>query len=115
MRHHNANKKLSRKAGPRRALIRSLARSLVLKEKMKTTVTKAKVVKPFVERLVTYGKKGTLAARRLVIKEIGNEGTKKIFSVIAPKYEKRTGGYLRIVKLGRRLSDSAPMAHIEFV
>ena len=115
MRHHNANKKLSRKRNQRKALIRSLTRSLVLHDKIKTTEIKAKVVRPVVERLVTYGKKGTLAARRAVVKEIGTVGMKKIFTVIAPKYEKRAGGYTRITKLGKRLSDAAPMAYIEFV
>ncbi len=115
MRHHNANKKMSLESGPRKALVRSLARALVLKQKMKTTVSKAKIIKPFVERLVTHGKKGTIAARRLVVKDIGSEGTKKIFDLIAPKYAKRSGGYTRITKLGRRMSDGAAMAYIEFV
>ncbi|MEK7180473.1 MAG: 50S ribosomal protein L17 [Patescibacteria group bacterium] len=106
---------MSLEEGPRKALVRSLLRSLVLKQKMKTTLSKAKVIRPFVERLVTHGKKGTVAARRLVIKEVGNDGMQKIFTDIAPKYAKRSGGYTRITKLGRRMSDGAAMAYIEFV
>jgi len=115
MRHHNANRKFGRKTDQRRALLQSLARSLVLKEKIKTTEAKAKELRPFVEKLVTSGKLGTLAARRILTVKVGAEGGKKLVEVLSPKYKDRQGGYLRITKLGRRNLDSSPMAQIEFV
>ena len=108
--------KLNRERGQRRALVRNLSASLIRKGKIKTTVPKAKAIKPFVERLVTHAKKNTLAGRRILISRTGEEVlAKKLINVIAPKYEKRQGGYLRITRLGKRLSDGAEMAQIEFV
>ena len=115
MRHHNRNKKFGRESAQRKALISSLARSLVLFEKIKTTEAKAKALRPYIERLITHGKKATLASRRLIAGKIGGEGSKKVMDVIAPKYKKRAGGYTRITKIPVRLSDSASMALIEFV
>lgn len=93
----------------------SLARSLVLKEKIRTTEAKAKELRPFVEKLVTKGKKSTPAVRRDLAIVVGPDGSKKIVESIAPKYTERPGGYTRIVKLGSRAGDASPMAQIEFV
>ncbi|MFM2357408.1 MAG: hypothetical protein RJA61_145, partial [Candidatus Parcubacteria bacterium] len=105
----------NRSKNQREALLKSLARSLVLKEKIRTTESKAKSLRPFVERIVTQGKKGTLASKRASIALIGVEPTKKMFDVLVKRYEGRTGGYTRIVKLPRRISDGSTMAVIEFV
>lgn len=100
----------------RDALMRSLARNLVNEERITTTLAKAKAMRPFVEKLVTKAKTGTLASRRVVITRIGGEReAKALFDVIAPKYKTRAGGYTRIIKLPRRELDAAPMAMIEFV
>ena len=115
MRHHNANRKLGRVKNQRRALLNSLARSVVLAEKIETTEPKAKEVRPLVERLITYGKKGTVASSRLLAERIGKTATKKVVDILAKKYESRNGGYTRIIKSGRRDSDGANTAIIEFV
>lgn len=115
MRHHNANRKLGRKSGQRRALLSSLAYSLAVKGKIKTTEAKAKELRPYMEKLVTIGKKETLASRRTLESRVGAEAAKKIAKEIAPEYKDRAGGYTRITKLVPRLSDGAPMAVIEFV
>ena len=117
MKHHKRGRTLGRRTSAQRnALLKSLARSLVVHEKIRTTEAKAKEMRPFVERLVTHGKKGGLSVERLLISRIGGEvEAKKILSEIAPRYKDRQGGYTRIVKLPRRLSDSASMALITFV
>jgi len=117
MRHHNKNRKFGRVRKQRTALLRSLARSLILKGKIKTTEAKAKELRPFVEKLISRGKTGTVAARRIVVSRLGGEklATAKLFDTLAPKYEKRAGGYTRITKIGSRASDSAKEAVIEFV
>ena len=99
------------------ALLRSLARSLVLHEGITTTVAKAKELRPFVERLVTYGKKNTLASRRLAVSKLGDKAAvKKLFDAIAPRYEGRAGGYTRVVKRAARGSnDARKLAYIMFV
>lgn len=100
----------------RDALMRSLARNLVNEGRITTTLAKAKSLRPFVEKLVTKAKTGTLASRRLVNSRImGEKETKELFGDIAKKYAGRNGGYTRIVKLPRRELDAAPMAMIEFV
>ncbi len=111
--HHSFN----RPANQRRALLRSLARSLILHERISTTEAKAKELRPFVERLVTLGTKGTLAARRLAAGRLGDpEAVKKLFGVIAPRYRERAGGYTRIVKRGKRgVTDARKLAYILFV
>ncbi|MFM2331035.1 MAG: hypothetical protein RLZZ26_542 [Candidatus Parcubacteria bacterium] len=110
-------KTFHREAGQRRALIKSLARSLVLEERISTTEAKAKAVRPFVERLVSYAKKNTLASRRLAITKLGDkDAVKKLFATIGPRYEKRSGGYLRITKrLTRGANDARKLAYISFV
>lgn len=115
MRHHKHIRKFNRPKNQREALLKSLARSLVLKEKINTTESKAKSLRPFVERIVTTAKKGTLASKRDLFALIGTTGAKKASEVIAKKYEKRAGGYTRITKTGKRMSDGSPMAFIEFV
>ena len=115
MRHHNTNRKFGRVANQRKALMRSLAYSLVLKEKIKTTEAKAKELRPFVEKLITFGKKGTLASRRELETRVGRIAGKKIALTLSPRYKETKGGYTRITKLIRRSSDGAPMAIIELV
>ena len=117
MRHHNKNKKFGRVRSQRTALMRSLARSLILQGKIKTTEAKAKALRPFVEKLISKGKTNTVACRRLFVIRLGEckGGKAKLFDTLAPKYSKRAGGYTRITKLGARASDSAKEAVIEFV
>ena len=115
MRHHNSNRKFGRKTNQRKALLRSLAYSLVVKGKIKTTEAKAKELRPFVEKLVTFGKKGTLASRRELDTRVGKIAGKKIATTLSPKYKETKGGYTRITKLVRRSSDGSTMAIIEFI
>lgn len=116
MRHRKKGKVLDRKVGPRTALLRGLAVSLILYEKMKTTKAKAKTVKPIVERLITRGKENTLAARRYLLKYLYKEAAvKKILEVISPRYKDRKGGYTRIINVGRRQGDGAEIVQIELV
>lgn len=115
MRHHNTNRKFGRTTGQRSALLRSLARSLVIKGKITTTEAKAKEVRPLVEKMVTKGRLGTLVARRSLIAVLGDEAVVNKLMKTAAGYEGRAGGYLRIVKMGPRKGDASPMAQIEFV
>jgi len=118
MKHGPSIRKLGRVTKQRTALLRSLAISLILKEKIKTTEAKAKEVRPFVEKIITKGKAGDLVSRRMVSSRLGSggvEATKKIFDVIAPKYKERDGGYTRIVKLLNRPGDGSEMVQIELV
>ena len=97
--------------------MRSLARSLIIHERISTTEAKAKALRPFVERLVTYGKKNTLASRRLAISWLQDEvAVKKLFGTIAPRYASRAGGYTRVVKRAKRgANDARKLAYIAFV
>lgn len=106
-----------RPSNQRRALMRSLARALVLEERISTTEAKAKSLRPFIERLVTYAKKNTLASRRLTKSVIGDdEATKKLFESIGPRYAERAGGYTRVVKrTARGANDARKLAYIAFV
>ena len=116
MRHANNKRKFGREKDQRNALMKSLARSLVLKEKMNTTEAKAKELRPFIEKLVTLAKRNDLASRRIVNTRIGGvRETKKLFDAIAPKYKDRKGGYTRIIRLPNRDLDNSPMSLIEFV
>ncbi len=116
MRHRKKGKILDRKIGPRKALLHSLALNLILKEKIKTTLAKAKAIRPLVERLITIGKKNDLNSRRRIHAFLGYRlATKKILEEISPRYSQRPGGYLRIIKIGLRKGDAAEMAVIEFV
>ena len=118
MRHGNVNRKFGRETGQREALMRSLTRELILREKIQTTVAKAKEVRPAVEKLITRAKNPTLANRRLLISALGSDDHSpviKLIDVLGPKFKERSGGYTRITKLGQRASDAAPQAVIEFV
>ena len=115
MRHGNVNRKFGREKGQRAALLKSLARSLVIKGKMQTSLAKAKEVRPMVEKMITKGKSATLANRRALISELGDERVAGKLIKTAATYADRTGGYLRIVKMGPRKGDAAEMALIEFV
>lgn len=97
--------------------MRSLARSLIVHERISTTEAKAKELRPYVERLVTYGKSGTLGSRRLAAAKLGDaKAVKKLFDSIAPRYAERSGGYTRVVKRGKRgTSDARKLAYIAFV
>jgi large subunit ribosomal protein L17 len=110
-------KNFNRSSNQYHALLRSLARSLILEEKISTTEAKAKALRPFAERLVTYAKKNTLASRRLAKMRLGDDAAvKKLFATIGPRYEKRAGGYTRIVKRTLRGSnDARKLAYIAFV
>src|SRR5688500_11723225 len=116
MRHHSSKRKFGLEKDQRNSLMRSLARNLINENRITTTLPKAKELRPYVEKLVTKAKTGTLASRRLVISKIGGEDeTAILFKTIAPKYKDRKGGYTRIIKLSPRSLDAAPMAMIEFV
>ncbi|HUO50760.1 MAG TPA: 50S ribosomal protein L17 [Candidatus Paceibacterota bacterium] len=116
MRHGNTKRTLHRTKRQYTALLRSLARSLVLQEGITTTVAKAKELRPFVEKLVTESKKGTVQSQRLVVERIGSkEAAKKLTTEFAKRYATRTGGYTRIVKLGRVGKRVGEQARIEFL
>ncbi len=88
---------------------------MILHEKVKTTKAKAKAVRPLVEKYITAGKKGTLAVRRRMAADLGENASKKVLEVLAPRYEGRPGGYLRLVNLGQRQGDGAEIVQIEMV
>jgi len=116
MRHHNTNRKFGRERTVRLALLRSLARNLVNEGRITTTLARAKELGPLVEKLITHGKKGTLASRRILISRLGRAlEAKKLVETIAPRYSERHGGYTRIVKMPPRTGDASPQAIIEFV
>lgn len=116
MNHGNAHRKFSRHSSQRRALFSGLANALIKHEQIKTTLAKAKEIQPIVERLITTGKKGTLAARRQLIAFLRDEAmTEKLIAVLAKRYESRHGGCTRVLKAGFRYGDAAPMAIIELV
>lgn len=116
MNHRRKSVKLQREASHRKALLANLACSLIEHRRIRTTLAKAKALRPVAEKLLTLGKKGTLHARRLAIAKIRDKVlVKKLFEEIAVASKDRVGGYTRITKLGQRRSDSAPMAFIEWV
>lgn len=116
MRHQVRGRKLGRSPAHRRALFRNQLASLVESERIRTTLEKAKELRPIAEKVVTQGKRDTLHARRLVNRWIPKRGlVKKVFEEIAPRFSSRPGGYLRIVRLGPRQGDGAEMAILEFV
>ena len=116
MRHQKNTVKLGRTAEHRKALLANQVCSLIEHSRIKTTLAKAKAVRPFAERMLTLGKRGTLHDRRNAIAYLHNTGmVKKLFEEVAPRSAARNGGYTRIIKLGPRMSDSAPMAYIEWV
>jgi len=116
MRHGVRGRKLGRTTAHRRAMFRNQLAALIEHGRIKTTLPKAKELRPVAEKLVTQGKKGTIEARRSVRKWVSERTLiQKLFDDIAPRFEDRPGGYLRIIKLGPRLGDNAEMAVIEFV
>jgi large subunit ribosomal protein L17 len=116
MRHQKKTLKLGRTAAHRKALLSNQVCSLIEHRRIKTTLAKAKAVRPLAEKMVTLGKKGTLHARRTALATLRHKDVvKKLFDEIAPRSTDRNGGYTRIVRLGQRKSDSASMAFIEWV
>ena len=116
MRHRNTTKTLGRSPTARKALLRDLATSVIVYEKVKTTLAKAKAVRPVVEKLISKSKQGDLAARRQLLAFFPTEQpVHKLMDVIGPRYVNRPGGYTRITKIGTRQGDGAPVAQIELV
>jgi large subunit ribosomal protein L17 len=116
MRHGMSGRKLNRTKSHRKALFMNLAQALVKHEQIKTTLPKAKDLRPIVEKLVTLGKRGGLHARRQLISHLQDEKlVTKLLTVLADRYKGRPGGYTRVLKAGFRYGDAAPMAIIEFV
>lgn len=117
MRHMKATKKFNRDHSARKALFLNQSKSLIEREQIKTTLPKAKTLRSIVEKLVTRAKTDSVANRRLVAAELGNDtaAVKKLFTVLGPRYAGRPGGYTRVLKAGFRYGDAAPMAIIEFV
>ena len=116
MRHRSAGRKLNRSSKHRQMLFRNLSQALIKHEQIMTTLPKAKDLRPFVEKLVTLGKRGNLHARRQAFSQLRDEKiVSKLFEVLSERYSDRAGGYTRVLKAGYRYGDSAPMAIIEFV
>lgn len=115
MKKRKRGRELSRKKDQRKALLKSLARALILNEKIKTTEAKAKEVSRFVEKFITRAKKSDLASKRHLAKFFSPRIVKKLIYEIGPRYKERKGGYTRITKLGPRKSDSSKIVSIEFV
>lgn len=114
--HGNKGRKLSRTTAHRKALMRNLAIAFLQHEFIKTTLPKAKEIRPFVERIITLTKKDTLANRRLVLSLLANQQiVDRLFKNLGPRVAKRNGGYIRILKCGFRTGDKAPMAIVEMV
>jgi large subunit ribosomal protein L17 len=116
MRHRNAGYKLGRNTSHRRALLRNLVTSILLEDRVETTVTKAKAARPHVEKLITLGKRGDIHSRRLALSYLQTrEAVSRLFDTVAPRYGDRAGGYLRIVLTGFRKGDGAEKAVIELL
>jgi len=116
MRHQKQGRKLSRRKEHRVSMLANLASSLIVNGRVKTTDAKAKEVRPFIERMVTFARRGDLHARRIVLSRLRDaSAVKKLFDEIGPRYVQRAGGYTRILKLGFRHGDNAPVSLIEFV
>ena len=116
MRHNYSGRKLNRKSSHRSALLKNLSKSLITHEQIETTLPKAKDLRPFVEKILTMGKNNCLASKRKVFAYMRDKKlVDKIFNVLAKRYQKRNGGYVRILKSGFRYGDAAPKAIIELV
>lgn len=116
MKHRKRGRKLKRGKSQNKALLKALAESLILHEKIKTTSTRAKELRSFVERLLTFAKKQDLSSRRYVARILSKDATKKLFNDISQRYKERAGGYTRVIKLGFRSgNDKADISQIEFV
>ena len=116
MRHNKKGRKLGRKTAHRKALMSNLASALITNKRIKTTDAKAKELRKYIEPLITFAKKGDLHSRRQVLKKIRHKSiVRELFDNIGPKFSNRNGGYTRIIKLGFRDNDCAPISMIEFV
>ena len=116
MRHRKVTKKLGRNTSHRRALLRNLVTSLIMEERIETTPTKAKAMRPHVEKMITLGKRGDLAARRLAHSYLmTRESVDRLFDTVAPRFGDRNGGYLRIIHKGFRKGDGAATCFIELL
>ena len=116
MRHGLAHKKLNRTSEHRKALLKNMLNSLIKYEQIKTTLPKAKFLKPQAEKIITLGKKDTLNNTKMLISKLQDtKAANKVKKTLSKRYEKRSGGYTRIIKAGFRFGDNAPMAIIEFV
>jgi len=116
MRHLKSGRKFGRTSAHRKALFRNLVTALITRERIRTTLAKAKELRSKAEKTITLGKKGTLHARRLAFRTVQEkEALKKLFGPIAERFATRNGGYTRIIKIGNRTGDAAPMAFIELV
>lgn len=115
MRHKKRGRKFTKSKDQQKALLRSLASSLVLKEKITTTEAKAKELKSFIEKSITRSKKDNVANRRFLAKDFSNKVVKKIVQELGPRYKSRAGGYTRVTKISPRKSDGARMAVIELI
>ena len=116
MRHRNAGFKLGRNTSHRRALLRSLVTSVIIEDRVQTTVAKAKAVRPLIEKMITLGKKGDLHSRRQALSFLmTDDSVKRLFETVAPRYGDRQGGYLRIVRAGFRQGDGGEKAFIELL
>ena len=116
MRHKLSHRKLNRTSSHRKAMFANMSSALIKHEQIRTTLAKAKELRPIVEKLITLGKKGSLHARRNAISRLAPDAyIDKLFGEVAKRYENRNGGYTRIIKDGNRYGDSAPMAYIELV
>ncbi|MCL4554576.1 MAG: 50S ribosomal protein L17 [Actinobacteria bacterium] len=116
MRHQKKGRKLGTDASHTDAMLKNLATALLTNERIKTTETRAKEVRPLVEKIITWGKRGDIHSRRLAMAQLGDkELVHKVFADVAPRFESREGGYTRILKLGPRKGDAAPMVMMELV
>lgn len=116
MRHGLKGRKLNRTSSHRKALFSNLAQALIMREQITTTLPKAKDLRPYVEKLITLGKQGTLQARRLANSRLRDDvSSQKLITTLAERYANRKGGYIRIIKAGFRYGDNAPLAIIELV
>src|ERR1700760_1687786 len=116
MRHRNAGFKLGRNTSHRRALLRNLVTSVIIEDRVETTLAKAKAVRPLVEKMITLGKKGDVHSRRQALAfMMTDESVTRLFATVAPRYGDRNGGYLRIVKAGFRQGDGGEKAIIELL
>jgi large subunit ribosomal protein L17 len=116
MRHRNAGTKLGRNTSHRRALLRNLVTSVIIEDRVETTVAKAKAVRPLVEKMITLGKKGDLHSRRQALSFLMTDtSVDRLFDTVAPRYGDRQGGYLRIVRTGFQKGDGAEKAFIELL
>ena len=116
MKHNIKHRKLNRTSSHRKALLMNMSNALIKHEQITTTLPKAKELRPYIEKIITLGKKGDLPSRRKAMSILQDEKmTKKIFETLADRYAERNGGYTRIVKLRNRYGDNAPIAIIEFI